>query len=306
MVSQRVRTLSKAALGVAWRQWGAVTSLASAKTPLKSMIDPEGLVLLSLAFREDERRLRDLLAWFSRVESRLLSVQRLKKLALVYPEDVQIRLGEFAHQALYEGGDRRWKSLAGATGGPSVRNKHLDQAKLQLAGPPALVLRLRLGVGVGAKADILGFLIGVRGGWVSVRSIAAATAYSERTVRRAADEMAEARLIHTHGGTPVEYRADTDAWAALLELPRPLPDWRYWQPVWSFVVALRTWEKDTDLRRLSPIVAASQARNLMETHSAAFSRNKIKPPGIEAAKGPAFIETFAAALERLEEWLGEA
>ena len=61
----------QAAVRVAWAQWsslGAPTADASSAT---SIIDPEALVLVSLAMLDEERRLADMLAWWARVGSRL-------------------------------------------------------------------------------------------------------------------------------------------------------------------------------------------------------------------------------------------
>ena len=107
ILKQTASLARQAAIRAAWAQWsslGAPTADASATT---SIIDPETLVLVSLAMLGEERRLADMLTWWAHVGSRLLSVQRMKVLAEAYPECVRERLGRFARSAM-ESKDALW------------------------------------------------------------------------------------------------------------------------------------------------------------------------------------------------------
>jgi hypothetical protein len=110
-------TLADAALEVAWAQWAAMGSTASARRRAWSIVDPEALVLLSLALAGRERRLADLVHDWVAVASDLLSVQRIKNLATAYPAGTRLRLGAVARTALDRGKDFRWKALAEAADG---------------------------------------------------------------------------------------------------------------------------------------------------------------------------------------------
>src|SRR3712207_5173050 len=101
------------AVDVAWAQWGALTSTAVPvdQPRIRSIVDPEALILLSLAVRDRERRLNDLLAGWARAGSSLLSIQRLKTLAKAYPDAVRQQVPDFARYAT-NAGDRRWRSHA--------------------------------------------------------------------------------------------------------------------------------------------------------------------------------------------------
>jgi peptidylprolyl isomerase len=74
---------AEAAVSIAWAHWGSLApgAITSGEERTRSIVDPEALVLLSLAVREHEARLTDLLAGWARSGSALLSVQRLKTLA---------------------------------------------------------------------------------------------------------------------------------------------------------------------------------------------------------------------------------
>lgn len=134
--------------------------------------------------------------------------ERTKTLAQSFPPPVQDRLREFAYLAL-EAGDRRWRSCA-ADEAPNLTarpGKGSDAPRLTPA--PVLMLRLRAGFGVSAKADVLTYLLGIGGNLATVQSMAEATGYTEATARGAASDMALADLIREAEGRPVSITSRT-------------------------------------------------------------------------------------------------
>ncbi|NIQ58245.1 MAG: hypothetical protein GWN71_34345, partial [Gammaproteobacteria bacterium] len=110
-----------------------------------------------------------------------------------------------------------------------------------LDGQCALWLRLRAGLGVGAKADVLAYLLGTGDAWASVSDIARATGYSTVAVRTATAEMVLARFIREAGDRPVRYSAPSDSWADLLELggdPPVAPRWHAWSEIFAFLAGV--------------------------------------------------------------------
>jgi len=131
------------------------------------------------------------------------------------------------------------------------------------------LLRLRLGFGVGTKADVLGYLLGIAGKSASVRDISAATVYTVAAIRRATEDMAAAHLIHSTTGPPVAYRADPPAWRRVLAL-KGQPPWRNWHQRFAFAAAFLFWtEALTDT--LSDYAAGVKGRELMQQHRSAFA-----------------------------------
>lgn len=299
---QRLREVSKTA---AWRQWRALGAMASSTKPAVALVDPEALVLLSLELTEEERRLWDLLAWWSRVGPTLLSVQRIKNLAGKYSGGARLRLGQFAYLALSEGGDFRWKLLARSQPVKTIRLKKRLGERPTLAEPSALLLRLRKGFGVGIKADVLAFLLGILGAWASAREITEATSYTSQAVRRALEDMAEARLLEATKETPAKYRLDPRGWVELLGVSGDLPAWRYWQPVFAFVAALLEWRATPSLAPATPYLLSSRARDLFERHQAAFRRNRIGIPYPEDYPGEKYLQAFEETLRALAQWMEE-
>jgi hypothetical protein len=305
MLTNVAKRLQESAKKVLWQQWQAVGAMVSSPRKAKAIVDPEALVLLSLALRDYERRLWDILAWWAAMGSTLVSVQRIRNLAQKFPEPVQDRLSEFARLAFETGGDFRWKSLAGSSLGPKVRAQKKRQTEPELIEPPALILRLRLGLGVGIKADILSYLLGIRGSWASVKDMAAATCYSNRAIRRAAEDMAAARLIKAKAETPAEYHVYSQHWAKILEVQEPLPLWRFWHPPFAFVAQCLQW-LEGDASKETSYVTSSQARDLFEIHRSTFSWNQIAVPDPGDYRGAEYLDGFYETVSRLLDWLEES
>jgi hypothetical protein len=292
---------------VAWAQWSALTSAAAPREGRRprAMVDPEALVLLSLGLRDRERRLDDLVFGLARRNSALLSVQRITSLAETFPQSVREGLGEFAAEA----GDRRWRAHAGPA--PDHRPPSPTKAfgAVRLTQGPALLLRLRAGFGVGAKADLLAFLLGLRGAPAPVSLMAAATAYSGRAMRTAAEEMAQAGFIERLDTAPVSYAADHTAWASVLRLFRlsasrtpEVPPWRYWSVVFAFLADVDAWARDAEEHGWSPYVASSRARDLAADHARHLRVTGLRLPDPSAAGGAAYLEDLAAEMDQVHAW----
>lgn len=308
---------AETAVEVAWAQWSALTATAvAAEHPrVWSIVDPEALILVSLAVRDRERRLNDVLAGWARIGSSLLSIQRLKSLARDYPESVSQQVPEFARWAA-DAGDRRWRSYAAdeeERSGAPPREKALGP--LRLTEGPTLMLRLRAGVGVGAKADLLTLLLGMGGAAADLKTITLATAYSDRAMRTAADEMALARFIHEIEGAPSAYRADPNAWGAVLGFHHPdarpgsrppPPSWRYWSVAFAFLTAVMDWEQAARQERWSNYVASSRARDLMEIHGRRLRYLDVSAGSVSDTRGAAFLDRFHEVVEQASTWAHRA
>lgn len=307
LLQQLAAELRRAVLDVAWRQWRALGAAAAVQTgagtpargrgtvhELHCLVDPEALVLVSLALLQDERRLGDLMQDWGARNSDLLSVQRMKNLEADYPEPVRGplagRLAWFATLARDAGKDLRWRALAEAgadadvhrseparyaRGGPSGASTKSRATRARLTAGATLLLRLRLGLGVGVKADLLAFLLARGEEWGSVRDIAGAIGYTVAAVRRAAADLAAARLIESRHGQPASYRATYGAWAPLLGLKDRPPRWAGWHERFVFATAFLHWAAVARERPLSDYAFGAHGRQLLEQHRPAFERDVV-------------------------------
>ena len=295
--------LEESVIEAIWIQWRSLGSLIDSNRLARTMVDPEALLLVSLTLRHHERRLWDVLASWAKNGSQLFSLQRVKNLMDSFPDMTKDRLAEFAHRAREEGNDFRWQSLAGADSGPAARNHDLWEAYPSLWHPSALVLRMRLGIGVGVVSDLLSFLISLRGEWASARLIAQATDYSVYSVRRVADDMASAQLIESTQAKPVQYRAKIETWQDLLGTGTELPEWRFWHKVYSFAAKAIIADESGEWKGLSPYLLSTKLRDLVEDHHDAFFLNQIDLPDPRKYIGDEYLPAFVETIINLAAWI---
>ena len=298
------------AADTAWAQWSVLTSAAvdaRARHPW-STVDPEALVLVSLAIRRHERRLNDIVMGIARSGTRLLSVQRMSTVVETYSATAQKGFHEFSWAAA-EAGDQRWAPHAErpAPEEQPVRPKRVGP--LRLMDGPGLMLRLRTGLGVGIRADVLAYLLGMHGAAVPLKVIALATGYTARGIRKAAEEMAVGGFVQQTDDSPVAFSADHRAWASVLGLNESrsgsragVPPWRYWSLVYGFMVAVDEWGASAEGANWSDYVASSRARDLVQDHAPRLKLARIDLPDPALATGAAYLEDFARAVARLPAW----
>lgn len=310
MCSDIVRSIGaaaeEAAVEGAWAQWAAITADAvpAGQPRVWTIVDPEALILVSIAVRHRERRLDDLLAGWARAGSSLVSIQRLKALAKYFPAPVQEQVGYFARHAA-DAGDRRWLAHASAEGADGFMDRGKEFGLPRLLDGPGLMLRLRAGIGVGAKADLLTYLLGIHGASADLRALTVATGYSDRALRTAADEMALARFIRTVPGTPSAYRADPDAWMPLMGAGGDVPPWRFWSVAFAFLAAVGAWEREATLHGWSCYVASSRARDLMELHGPRMRYLSAQLDSGSEARGAEYLKVFGGTVQRIALWTRE-
>lgn len=307
-----VRETCAQACHAQWVSLGAVAHGAGSSRPT-AIIDPEALVLLSIALRDHDPRLLERVAWWATTASRLMSVQRMRSLAGRFPSSRGTNgLGLFAGLAL-EAGDRRWTAHA-------TPDRSIDASGRRGPSSPVFIesstlwLRLRAGLGVGAKADTLAFLMGLKGGRARVKAISRATGYTTTAIRAAARDMALARLIRSTPSHPTEYFAPERAWGELLELyplagahaKRPqMPPWRFWAEVFALLAHVSVGFERASTRRAGGRVMASWGSGLIEQHRAAFDVNAIRIPVASASdrKGAGEVAALTEAIRIMTVWL---
>lgn len=307
---------AEVAVRTAWQQWAAVGSLARSPTPRKvqRVVDPEALVLVSLTFQEHERRFRDLVRWWARVGAPLTSVQRMRTLAAGFGGDAEEHLGAFSRWAS-ESGHRSWTPYAMtadlvADGDGSRSWKGPPEPTL--LEPATLMLRMRAAFGVGAKPDVLSFLIGLQGSMATVSAISRAIGYTETAVRDALKDMVLARLVRETSGRPARYRALHRPWVDLLELDVPGenedgcgPAWGMWPPLFSLLHALHGLGAMVVSGEESEYVVASAARDAVERSRHAFEFHGIDLPDSDRYPGRSFVDALLEITESVSAWTEE-
>lgn len=302
-LSSAIQRVADATVEVAWNQWRAIGAAAASGRRAHAIVDPEALLLLSLYLSDREPRLGRFVSWWAAVGARVLSVQRVKNLLPGYEAAViHDRLSGFARLAIERGKDARWRALANGAALPPPRDKDVA-AGPSYGNPAALLLRLRVGLGVGIKADVLTLLLGRSGSRETVQGIAAATGYAGRAVRRAVEDMAAARLVRSWQTTPASFSADAEVWGELLGFEGGAPPWRYWQSVFALVFALLEWWRAESASPSTPYLRSSAAREIISGHREAFERNTIRVPRTDDYVGEEYLPAFEQSLATLLEWM---
>lgn len=306
-IKETGRLIQETAVEVAWRQWASLGAgaLSAPEGRAASIIDPEALLLLSLVVQDAERRLADFSAWWAEVGSELLSVQRTKTMLKHFPEPAAAGLDGFARLAV-EAADRRWKRYA-SDEMPGWGMRRLKGAVApRLTEASTLMVRLRAGFGVNAKADALSFLLGIGGESATVQDIASAISYSTVAVRNALKDMVLARLIHETPDHPASYYVYLEPWAMVLDLEEPgrtkPPAWTYWYPVHAFLANAYVLFKQADEEAKSAYVLSSKARDIAEEFGRAFSKNRILIPRPPDYRGAVYLEGFRETVKALRDW----
>lgn len=256
--------LADAARDAARLQWTALRGGAAGDT----IIDPEALLLVSLWLIPREPTLRAAVHDWIAQWSDLLSVQRTRNIAKAYSGDVQAELRAVAVTAHERGKDFRWSPImrgraggdgsAPATGADedaSAEGEAIgiisDDGRLPVERAALLVLRFRMALGVGARADALAYLLARGSAWSTVTEIAQATGYTPSAIRRALDRMAAAKIVLMVDDGATRYRCDPAPWAALLSLHAPVAPWQYWLQHFTFVATFVEWADSVARRKLT-------------------------------------------------------
>ncbi len=294
--------LREAAADAAWIQWQALGGQAAVRRAPASIVDPEALVLFSLWMRDDEPRLVDFLYGFAELGSRMLSVQRLRRVMTTFPADAPARVASFAAAVRHFGKDPRWTRLAGEQRAKPGRPGKSTSPTVRLSEPPALMLRLRTAFGVDVRTDVLAYLIGRRESWASVREIAAALGYAKFSVRNACEALAAARFVTAGEERPVTYYADAGRWRPFLGLSEA-PPWQPWISVYALVLRLLAWFRTEGARPMSDSLMSSLARDVIEADAGVLKQLQLAVPVPRDHLGEAYLPAFERTVTVLADWL---
>jgi hypothetical protein len=269
-----VRNLTDAAVGMVWRQWRAVGGGASGNRPIAAQVDPEALILASLALLDQEPRLRIVMPDWLIDGARFIGTQRLKNLAPRFGASVLPRLSALAGFVVHRAKDARWRTLLGGGGAGQlfgVQEKRRSSGVVLVAGP-TLVLRLRAAFGVGVKADVVAYLLGqeLRS---TVSSVSESLGCSAPTAFRALQDLVSAGLVRTEEVTAAtEYVINGSSWTALLGRGMAEPLWRWWAELLAYVVDVLSTTQSLTGRDVSPFALGVKLRDAGERHARGLTR----------------------------------
>jgi len=314
-----------------WRQWVQLGLSGEVTQPDRWAIDPEALLAITLRMGGRDPRLFDeVLDWLC-LNGRSMSVQRLKNLtrqdeiSRVLAEAVLAWVG--AHNPALHGwyDRRRVQPPAHPISPGSVRVRVPDpilaefgvlwpevapsgnSSSPETMDPAAFAFRLRAFFGVGTRAEIVRCLL--TGGGETAQRIADVTAYAKRNVHETLTALAEAGpLLVERRGYEFVYTLHPAGWGEVLDISYDdpsivLPEFLDWTALTRLLVPLLLWLDGSVV--LSPYLAASGARELVERIKSDLILVGVSIPNGRRAMGEAYWPVFVATVDRLLARLGD-
>jgi hypothetical protein len=269
-----------------WDEWGQMGVAAGAKRHDTWATDPEALLLLTFEVGRAEPRLfNEVLDWML-VNERLLSVQRLRNLAVDEADQMLVEsvvgwLGENHPRARLKPKPGRPEDPQAFFRGSRPKVSDPDPAFLSQgfvrprsepsgkSQPPNLVLpinlafRLRLLLGVSVRAEVARVLLATDRPWMNAQELARSTAYARRNVRDAVTSLASAGFVFSHSIGNENLFEASPMWPDFLSIDR-LPERKDWPQMFRGLRKLLRWLADPVNHDLSDYLLMSSVRTLVE------------------------------------------
>lgn len=243
-LSEPTTTLARLAVDIGWSLWTELGVPGVLRNHSHVAIDPEPLVVFSPWLFHDDARLQEEIVRWCVAHADRISGSRLHGLLKAVPADVASAFAPVSTTLHAHG-----VPWAEAGGHPVSLRADASPKPLPTTRPSLVRFRLRALVGVGARADVLGELLGKDDAWM-VASDLQGLGYSKRNTARILAELADAGLIKVR---PERNASAYQVQGAALLLQLIHGDDLAW-PDW-----LTVFELIGDVRRLSALSAKSEA-----------------------------------------------
>jgi uncharacterized protein YegP (UPF0339 family) len=296
-------------LDFAWGEWSQMGVFASRDRRSPWAADPEAFIVFSLEVARDDPRLFDELLDWLLVNESLLSVRRLRSLcgddddrrlvdavlAWLGTQRSSARLRRPAPQR--RGRELLFRGLArpaaidesfasqGLIRAPVERSRKSERP--DVGSPINFAFRLRHLLGVGARAEVIRFLLTADTPTANAQAITRSACFAKRNVHDALAALANAGAVESWTVGPEQrYAVSKPRWAAFFDLlPEELPRFRDWPAALRVLRRLLRFTQRSDLADLSEYLMASRARDLLEELRSDLLRCDIALPPRTTAAG---------------------
>jgi hypothetical protein len=313
----------------AWDQWAQMGVSGATVRRDRWAADPEALLIFTFEVaRADARLFDEVLDWLA-LNERLVSLQRLRNLcrnetdrelveaALAWTARVR-RPGTVQPGADQIGSPdavplfpriavdaRRADKTFRAHGWLKSPTERSGKSRPpNTLAPINFAIRLRQILGLGARAEVIRFLLTIPAPSATAQMISASAAYAKRNVYEALTALHSADVIDAVTvGNEQRYSIDRKRWAALLNLTVDgLPSERGWPQLFHALRVLVRWLEDDAHDNLSDYMLASEARRVAdeivpELRQAGVRVPLDRHPGAEYWQD--FVELATAAVAAL-------
>jgi hypothetical protein len=316
-------------LEFAWRQWAQVGLSANVTGFDRWAIDPEALILFTIAVaRRDPRLFDEMLDWLAD-NRRLLTIQRLRNVAARFPVDPAL----FGAALAWAGeavpslqGPRSQEQgrrpenvpvfsphIVGFVGEPDptfaeygyIRPRAVRSGKSSepdVRHPVNLAFQLRHLFGPGSRSEVMRILLTFADGPLDAAKISDEAGFAKRNVSDTLTGFAASRVVKASwSGNERIFLAYRDKWAAILDLgsAEHIPAFVSWIHLLPASLEILAWLENEAETADSEYLVSSRARNLMElvTHNLEMAGLDVSPR--RPAHGASYMSTFADIVESL-------
>lgn len=310
----------------AWREWAQLGVFATIRQGDRWAQDPEALLVITLHIARREPRLFDEVLDWLRLNGDLVSGRRLTRLA--EHDEGRLLIGAAVEWAAGHGSPLRvalrpapegepqpvFPDLRTPTRADAVFRRHgflkapteptLRSARPDPHLPINLAFRLRQLFGVGARAEIVRFLLTSDNTSATTQAIADAAVSVKRNVNDALTDLVASGQLSRHTiGNVAQYSLDRPRWADFLGLDlHEIPAYRDWPRILGALAETDRWLHDPRNEGLDDYLRASEARRLVDRLA-----NTLARAGIAVARGgrgedywPSFVTTVEAMVAALQ------
>jgi hypothetical protein len=315
-------------LEFAWRQWAQVGVSANVAGLDDWAIDPEALILFTVAVaRHDPRLFDEMLDWLT-TNRRLLSMQRLRNLSDRFPVDVRLVGAVIAwtgepppaqwmksHRAaslMPESSPVFSREVLGFVGEPDpifaeygyIRPRARRSAKSRepdIRIPANFAFQLRYLFGPGSRSEVMRVLLTLRDSSLDTARISDESGFAKRNVSDTLAGLAASRAVNARwSGNERRFTADQDKWAVLLEVgstAKQMPAFVSWVHLLPASLAIARWLDDEAESEDSEYLISSRARSLMEGVTRDLELAGVDVTLKRPSPGTTYLSAFADAVE---------
>ena len=318
--------LRDALLSFAWDEWAQMGVLASPRRHSPWAQDPEALLVFTLdVARSDPRLFDEVLSWLLVNES-LISARRLRSMSTL-PGDAQrvdAALAWAAHhgrrpaprtrapvaitelEPLFFGLDMEVRdpdpafAEHGLLRGRQEPTGKASAPDIQL--PLNFAFRLRHLLGVGARSEVLRFLLTVDAPRVTAQVVTRSAGFAKRNVQETLGALHAAGVVSVVTvGTEQRFAVDHERWRHLLDADA-FPVHRDWPQLLTALRRIHRALREAEERELSDYLRASQTRDLLEEVRDDLQYAGVRVPSTQTAAtaGDDLAQTVESALQLLQ------
>ena len=315
-------------LDFAWRQWAQAGLSANVAGLDDWAIDPEALILFTIAVaRHDPRLFDEMLDWLA-ANRRLLNMQRLRNLSSRFPVDARLVSAVIAWAG--EPPTTQWlksqratsqvpatvpvfsPDVLGFVGEPDptfaeygyIRPRATRSGKSRepdVKIPANFAFQLRHLFGPGSRSEVMRVLLTLRDGLLNAARISDECGFAKRNVNDTLTSLVTSRVVKARwSGNERHFIAYRDKWATLLEVGPSggqIPLFVSWVHLFPAALEILTWLDDAAEANDSEYLISSQARSLIQHVTRDLQMAGIDVSPKRPAPGTAYLPVFAETVE---------